>query len=78
MALPVRLGGLEIINPTRHNTLNHQSSLSITTPLVSIILEQSHTYLQETKVEQHQVKKNCRQQYTVTVAEQEGSKLVII
>ena len=76
MALPVRLGGLGIINPTRHNTLNHQSSLSTTTtPLISLILEQSHTYLQETKAEQLQakkeVKKNCRQQYTATVAELE-------
>ena len=61
MALPVRLGGLGIINLTRHNTLNHQSSLSTTTtPLISLILEQLHTYLQETKAEQLQAKKEVK------------------
>ena len=35
MALPVKLGGLGIINPTKNNTSHQQFSKNITAPLVS-------------------------------------------
>ena len=59
MALPIRHGGLGITNPTRNNTSYHQSSENITAPLVSLILEQSHTYHQEAKAEQLSAKKEA-------------------
>ena len=62
-ALPVRLGGLGIINPTKNNTSHHQSSEKITAPLVSLILEQSHTYHQEAKAEQLRAKKEAVKQH---------------
>ena len=43
LALPVRHGGLGIINPTRNSRFYHQSSKHITAPLISLISEQSHT-----------------------------------
>ena len=58
MALPVRHGGLGIINPTRNTRSHHQSSESITAPLV-----QSHTYDQEAKVEQLRAKKDAIKQH---------------
>ena len=63
MALPVQLGGLGIINPTRNNTSHHQSSENITAPLVSLVLEQSHTYHQEAKAEQLRAKKETVKQH---------------
>ena len=59
MALPIRHGGLGIINPTRNNSYHHKSSQSITAPLVSLILVQSHTYHQEAKAEQLNAKKKA-------------------
>ena len=63
MALPVRHGGLGVINPTRNTRSHHQSSESITAPLVSLIVEQSHTYDQEAKVEQLRAKKEAITQH---------------
>ena len=75
MALPVRHGGLGIINPTRNTTSHHQSSESITAPLVSLILEQSHTYHHEAKAEQLRAKKEAvkrrKQLDSAAVAEME-------
>ena len=62
MALPVRHGGLGIINPTINNRYHHQSSENITAPLVSLILEQSHTYHQEAKAEQLKAKNEAMKQ----------------
>ena len=62
MALPVRHGGLGIINPTKNNILHHQSSENITAPLVSLILEQSHTFHQEVKEKQLRAKKESVKQ----------------
>ena len=62
MALPVRHGGLGIINPTINNRYHHQSSENITAPLVSLILEQSHTYHQEAKAEQLRAKNEAMKQ----------------
>ena len=41
----------------------HQSLESITAPLVSLIVEQSHTYDQEAKVEQLRAKKEAIKQH---------------
>ena len=41
MALPVRLGGLEITNPIASH---HDASMKITGPLTTLIMEQSHQY----------------------------------
>ena len=54
--IPVRHGGLGIINPIINNRYHHQSSENITAPLVSLILEQSHTYHQKAKAEQLRAK----------------------
>ena len=58
MAIPVRRGGLGIINPSHNNQIQHQSSEHITAPLVSLILQQSHTYPQEAKAERRNKLRN--------------------
>ena len=60
MALPVRFGGLGIINPCRQSTTNNNASEKITAPLVALILQQSHTYSSETKAEQLRARKDTR------------------
>lgn len=70
MALPVRHGGLGIINPTKNNKSHHKSSTNITAPLVSLILDQSHTYHLEAKVEQFKAAMKERKQLeSVSAAE---------
>ena len=79
MALPIRHGGLGIINPTRNNSYHHKSSQSITAPLVSLILVQSHTYHQEAKAEQLIAKKKAvkiRKQSDSQAAAELESKLL--
>ena len=44
LALPVRLGGLRIINPTKRCSLQYNASLNITQSLCDLILKQSTTY----------------------------------
>ena len=44
LALPVRLGGLGIINPTKLCSLQYNASLNITQSLCDLILKQSTTY----------------------------------
>ena len=62
LALPVRHGGLGIINPTRNSRFYHQSSKSITAPLTSLISEQSLIYHQEAKAQQLTAKKEAIRQ----------------
>ena len=57
MALPVRFGGLGIINPCQQSANNNNASKKITAPLVALIIQQSHTYTPETKTEQLKAKK---------------------
>ena len=46
LALPPRLGGLDvIINPAKFSSFQFTSSVSITTPLVELTLQQSFTYI---------------------------------
>ena len=60
MALPVRFGGLGIIDPSRQATTHYNMSEKITAPLVALILQQSHTYSPEAKAEQIKAKKTAR------------------
>ena len=42
LALPARLGGLGIVNPTKLSPSEHQASINISAPLRDLILEQNH------------------------------------
>ena len=78
MAIPVRHGGLGIINPSHNNQIQHQSSEHITAPLISLILQQSHTYPQEAKAEQLRAKEQAvklRKQRDATTATELKDKL---
>ena len=55
LALPVRLGGLGISNPSADTTAHHDTSKKITAPLTAL-MEQSHQYPNTTKAEQLLIK----------------------
>ncbi len=73
MALPVRLGGLGIANPTQQAAHHHNTSRKVTAPLVALILQQSNVYSPESKDTQRQAKldarKMCQQRRTQEAAE---------
>ena len=50
LALPVRLGGLGIINPSQDADLQYQASMKTTAPLVEKIVSQVHETLDDTVV----------------------------
>ena len=52
LALPCRLGGLGILNPTRTASHEFQASMEITTPIVSSILSHESRYTYETLSDQ--------------------------
>ena len=52
MALPVRLGGLRITNPSADTTAHYEASKKITAPLTALNIEQSQQYPNATKAEQ--------------------------
>ena len=56
LALPVRLGGLGITNPSTDATAHHEASKKITAPLTALIEEQSHQYTNTTKAGQLMIK----------------------
>ena len=56
MALPVRLGGLGIPNPSANAVAHHDASKKITAPLTALIMEQFHQYSNTTKAEQLRIK----------------------
>ena len=56
LALPVRLGGLGIVNPSKQATLHQNASEKITTPLTDLILAQSQEYTPQVKAEQIRAK----------------------
>ena len=60
MALPARLGGLGIIDPSHQSATQHNASMKITAPLVTLILQQSHSYPTEAKIEQIEAKNRAR------------------
>ena len=53
LSLPTRLGGLGIMNPSKATISQYMSSLKITAPLVTLIIQQSTEYTHTTKLEQH-------------------------
>ena len=60
LALPVRLGGLGIIDPSRQTKCQHNTSEKISAPLVALILQQSCIYSAEDKATQMKAKNNAR------------------
>ena len=60
MALPVRLGGLGITNPTQESIHHHNTSLKMTAPLVALILQQSSVYSTDSKDTLKQAKLDAR------------------
>jgi len=56
LALPPRLGGLDIINPAKYSSFQFSSSDSTTAPLVKLILQQSSTYTTEVLMSQFAAK----------------------
>ena len=57
LALPVRLGGLGIINPTKRCSLQYNASLNITQSLCDLILKQSTAYPLSCTLAQQDAKK---------------------
>ena len=60
MALPVWLGGLGITNPSSQTSSHYNTSLRITAPLATLILQQSHEYPPAAKAKQIRVKNEAR------------------
>ena len=54
LSLPTCLGGLGIMNPSEAIISQYTSSMKITAPLVTLIIQQSTEYTHTTKLEQHQ------------------------
>ena len=78
LALPVRLGGLGIINPAQLTSFQHTSSKEVTAPLVTLILQQSTTYPTNCKELQKRAKStahNNRRQHDTTSANALFNKL---
>ena len=65
MALPARLDGLGIIDPTRMISFHHNTSLKVSGPLVALILQQATTYppnINDTqRSEKLEARRTCRQ-----------------
>jgi hypothetical protein len=60
LALPARLGGLGIIDPSKKSGLHYSASKIITAPLVRLIIDQSEAYAPEVKAAQTRMKNNAR------------------
>ena len=60
MALPVRLGGLGITNPTTQTAHQHSTSRKVTAPLAALILQQALTCPTEIKGLQRKAKSEAR------------------
>ena len=61
-ALPVRLGGLGIVNPAYHSFIEFQASISISAPLSHLIESQQHNYPWESLNAQIEAKNTVRKQ----------------
>ena len=59
-ALPVRLGGLGIVNPAYHSSIEFQASISISAPLSHLIESQQHNYPWESLNAQIEAKNTVR------------------
>ena len=62
LALPARLGGLSITNPTSLSSIEFDSSISIASPLSSLIASQCEDYSFESYEAQINAKKSAQQQ----------------
>ena len=60
LALPVRHGGLGIIDPSKRSDLHHSACERITAPLVELILNQSKSYSPQVRTTQQRAKNNTR------------------
>ena len=60
LALPVRHGGLGIIDSTKRTELHHSACDKITAPLVELILSQSKSYPPQARAAQQQAKNKTR------------------
>ena len=58
LALPARLGGLGITNPSKQTTSQFDASMKITAALAALITQQSHSYPPEAKAKQAKAKRN--------------------
>ena len=58
LALPARLGGIGITNPSKQTTSHFDASKKITAPLVALITQQSYSYPFEAKAKQARAKRN--------------------
>ena len=68
LELPVRLGGLGLVNPARTASQEHEASVKITGPLVRQIVKQAHEPPDETEIKTLQAsarreKDECRASY---------------
>ena len=70
LALPVRLGGLGVTDPTCLSDFHHTSSKNVSAPLVSLILKQSTAYPTNCIESQKKSKCNCSQYQETTRKEQ--------
>ena len=62
LALPCRLGGLGLIDPTNVSTIQYRDSEKITEPLVAIILEQKQASPYETWTEMKRVRSSTKKE----------------
>ena len=71
LALPPRLGGLGISDPSKKSALHYSTCETISAPLVRLILDQSEEYTPEVKATQTRLRNNARKfhrQYEVRTA----------
>ena len=71
LALPVRLGGLGVTDPTCLSDFHHTSSKNVSAPLVSLILEQSTAY--PTNCIESQKKSKCTAHNTRRIHEKNSA-----
>ena len=62
LALPCRLGGLGLIDPTNASTIQYRASEKITKPLVAIILEQKQAFPFETWTEMKRMQSSTKKE----------------
>ena len=60
LALPVRLGGLGVCDPSKKSAVHYTTCETIATPLVQLIIEQSLVYTPEVKAAQTRMRSNAR------------------
>ena len=68
-ALPTRLGGLGLSNPTTTITNHYRASRTITAPLVSLIVQQREDLgevYEELVVQRNTIKSKCRKEQALT------------